>query len=147
MITPQIPSKNAAANRDPQTYAVIGAALSVHQELGSGFLELVYQEALGLEFAARGIPFVREHAVQILYRDQPLKTSYRCDFCCYGELLVELKAIKQLTEVDEAQVIHYLKATRLNKALLINFGSPSLEYKRLISGPAELFSPVQRKSA
>ena len=118
--------------RDTQTHAIIGAAMAVHGELGHGFLEAVYQEALGLEFAARGIEFQREVALPVHYRDAVLACSYRADFLCYGDVVVELKAIDKLTAGDYAQVINYLKAARRHKALLLNFGAPSLEYKRLV---------------
>jgi GxxExxY protein len=119
-------------NRDPQTYAVIGAAMEVHKHLGHGFLEAVYQEALAWELAARGIPFQREVNLPVRYKEQLLQCSYRADFVCFGEVIVELKAIGQLSGIDEAQTINELKATNLHRALLINFGAPSLDYKRLV---------------
>jgi GxxExxY protein len=119
-------------NRDPQTYAIIGAAMEVHRQLGHGFLEAVYQEALALELGASEIPFQREAALPIRYRGELLQCGYRADFICFGEVIVELKVISQLTGVDEAQTINELKATGLHRALLINFGASSLEYKRLV---------------
>ena len=116
--------------RDEQTYAIIGAAMSVHNELGHGFLEAVYQEALECEFIARGIPYVREQDLPIYFRNKQLKTIYRVDFVCYGEVIVELKALHQITGIEEALAINYLKASRLGRALLINFGAPKLEYRR-----------------
>jgi len=120
------------SDRDDLTYAIIGAAMTVHRTLGHGFLEPVYQEALEHEFVACGIPYEREFPLQIHYRGKTLQTSYRADFLCYGSVLVELKALQKLSGTEESQVINYLKASALTKALLINFGSPSIEYKRLI---------------
>ena len=118
--------------RDTQTHAIIGAAMAVHGELGHGFLEAVYQEALVVEFGARGIAFQREAALPVYYRGQPLSCTYRADFLCYEEVVVELKATSKLTAADTAQVINYLKAAHRNKALLLNFGASSLEYKRMV---------------
>jgi len=120
------------SDRDDLTYAIIGAAMTVHRALGHGFLEPVYQEALEHEFVACGIPYEREVPLPIHYRGKILQTSYRADFLCYGSVLVELKALQKLSGTEEAQAINYLKASAITKALLINFGSPSIEYKRLI---------------
>lgn len=118
--------------RDDQTYAILGAAMTVHRTLGHGFLEAVYQEALERELRFLEIPYVREQTFPILYRGTPLATFYKADFVCYGSVIVELKALAQLTSKDDSQVINYLKASRLSKSLLLNFGSSSLEYKRLV---------------
>ena len=120
--------------RDPQTYAIIGAAMEIHKKLGHGFLETVYQEAAVLEFPHQNIPFQREVALPITYRDAILPTSYRADFICFSDIIVEFKALSRLSAVEESQVLNYLKATGYRRGLLINFGTSSLEYKRLVWG-------------
>jgi GxxExxY protein len=107
--------------------------MAVHAELGYGFLESVYQEALAREVDYRKIENRREVSLPILYRGQVLTASYRADFVCFSYLVVELKALQRLSSTEEAQVINYLRASRLKKALLINFGARNLEYKRLVS--------------
>ena len=104
--------------------------MEVHKQLGVGFLEAVYQEALALEMMTRDIPFAREVVLPIFYKEQQLATSYRADFICYGNVLVELKAINKLGGIEFAQVLNYMKATRFPTGLLLNFGNKSLEYKR-----------------
>src|SRR5687768_8049090 len=99
------------SRRDLETYAIIGAAMMVHRQLGRGFLELVYQEALEVELGTRGIPYGREVEIQIHYRGPPLPARYRADFICFGNVLVELKAASRLTGTDHSQIINYLVAT------------------------------------
>jgi GxxExxY protein len=118
--------------RDPQSHAIIGAAMEVHRELGFGFLEAVYQCALALEFKNRQIPFRAEVSVPVLYKGRILACGYRADFVCYEDFLVETKAITELTGADDAQLINELKGTGLQRGLLLNFGAPSLQFKRLV---------------
>jgi GxxExxY protein len=116
--------------RDPQTHAIIGAAMEVHRVLGPGFLEPVYQDALELELADRNIPFVREPQLVVGYKGRRLRSVYRADFLCYGRVVVELKAARTTSPRDDAQVINYLTATQLRVGLLLNFGAPSLTFQR-----------------
>ena len=106
-----------AEERDIQTYANIGAAMEVHSELGRGFLEIIYQEALAKEFSHRHIPFQREAELVVYYKDEPLRSRYRVDFICYDEVIGELKAMAVLGNSEEAQVINYLKCTHKQRAL------------------------------
>lgn len=117
---------------DPRTYAIIGAAMEVHKQLGCGFLEPVYQEALVIEFSKRGIPFNREVRLSVFYKEMRLNTPYRVDFICFDEIAVELKALANLSGTEEAQLINYLKASDKEIGLLLNFGAPSLTYRRFI---------------
>ncbi|MGI6495293.1 MAG: GxxExxY protein [Kiritimatiellia bacterium] len=126
-------SAPSVVSRDPETFAIIGAAMEVHSVLGNGFLEAVYQDALEREFVMRGIPYQREQPIPVLYKGCQLSTPYRADFVCYDGIIVELKAIKKLTEIEDAQVLHYLKATDLDRALLFNFATPRLEHKRFVN--------------
>jgi len=125
----QIQSKDI---RDPRTYAVIGASMEVHNQLGCGFLEPVYQEALAIEFSQRGVPFEAEVDIPLVYKGRTLNTCYRADFVCYDAVVVEVKALRRLTGVKESQLLNYLKATGLQVGLLLNFGSGSLEHKRFV---------------
>ena len=115
-----------------ESYSIIGAAMEVHRTLGKGFLESVYQESLGLEFSKRQIPFSREQILELFYKEDKLSKYFVADFICFDKIILELKSVSGLTSEHEAQVLNYLKATQMNLALLINFGSSSLQYKRIV---------------
>lgn len=132
---------------DPQTYAIIGAAMEVHKTLGCGFLESVYHEALATEFLLREIPFRREAALPILYKSVQLPCVFRVDFLCCENILIELKALAHLSSVEDAQVINYLKASGYQRALLINFGSTSLQHKRFARSQIDRLRSNSEKSA
>ena len=117
---------------DQRTYKIIGAAIEVHKELGSGFLEAVYQEALERECIYQKIPHKSKPQVGIEYKGKSLKKKYEPDFICYDDVIVEIKAMNKLSSNEHAQIINYLKATKLKVGLLINFGSKSLEHKRFV---------------
>ena len=106
--------------------------MAVHRELGCGFLEAVYQEALEEEFMLQNIPYLREVEISITYKGKVLNKKYVADFICHDSIVVELKALNELNPVHKAQVINYLKITNNNLGLLVNFGSQSLETKRVI---------------
>ena len=119
-------------NRDDRTYQIIGAALEVHKHLGGGFLEVVYGDALEMEFQERGIPYQREKELQIYYKDRVLPHYYKADFICFDSIVVELKAVENLTVESQAQVLNYLAATGCKVGLLLNFGRRSLEKRRFV---------------
>ena len=117
---------------DPRTYSIIGAAMEVHRQLGCGFLEPVYQEAMAIELATREIPFIREIKLSVAYKGQALNTRYSPDFICFVSVVVELKALSRMGGTEEAQVINYLRATGHEVGLLLNFGTRSLEHRRFV---------------
>jgi GxxExxY protein len=118
--------------RDERTYKIIGCAMEVHKQLGNGFLEAVYQEALAIEFVEQGVPFTEQLLLDISYKGKLLNKKYQPDFICFGKVIVEIKAIAFLSGAEEAQLLNYLKAAKLETGLLINFGAKSLEYKRMV---------------
>jgi GxxExxY protein len=132
----QIQLPDADDKRDLQTYAIIGAAMEVHRILGSRFLETVYQCALAVELRRCGVPLIRELAMPVYYKSEVLEVGFRADFICFDEVLVELKAMDRLTDREQSQVINYLAVARLGRGLVLNFGSRSLEYKRIAGSPS-----------
>ena len=121
--------------RDPQSYAVIGAAMAVHRKLGHAFLEAVYHEAMGIEFDEKRISHQSEVGLPVTYKGRVLKCRYKADFVCFGDLVVEIKALgHEMTGTERAQVINYLKATGFKRALVINFGKASLKFERIVLG-------------
>ena len=116
-----------------EVFQIIGAAIEVHQVLGHGFLEAVYQEAIEIEMGRRQIPFESQKGLRIRYKEEVLKKEYVADVICYKKIIIELKALDGLSGKEEAQVLNYLKATGLRIGLLINLGSAGkLEWKRFI---------------
>lgn len=115
-----------------ETYAIRSAAIEVHKRLGHGFLDAVYQEALEIELQFRGIPFESQKRLEVVYRDQVLKKGYVADLVCYGKIILELKCIPAITDVERAQLLNYLTATGMRVGLIINFGSRGkLEIERM----------------
>ncbi len=113
------------------TREIIGAAMEVHRTLGSGFLESVYEEALAIEFGLRKVCYERQKSIDVFYKGL-LAKQFVCDFLVGEKVLVELKALKAITNIEEAQILNYLRATGVEVGLLINFGEQSLKYKRLV---------------
>ena len=113
------------------TGKIIGAAMEVHGALGQGFLESVYEEAFAHELSLRNIPFERQKGLSVYYKERRVK-EFICDFLIDEKVLVEIKAIKKMTDVDKAQIMNYLKATRTKIGILFNFGERSLKFERII---------------
>ena len=116
---------------EKETEKIIKACMSVFNELGNGFLEAVYQEALAIEFENMEIPFTKEAKIEIYYKDRKLEKEYFADFICYDNIIVELKCVSKLVNANKAQVINYLHGTNKSVGLLINFGESSLKWERL----------------
>lgn len=116
-----------------ESYAIMGACFDVYEEMGSGFLEAVYQECLSIELRARDIPHTEQQQLQLVYKQHRLHSHYQPDFLCYDKILVELKAVKVLADEHRAQIHNYLKASGMKLGLLVNFGHhPKLEYERIV---------------
>ena len=116
---------------EKESSEIISACMAVHEDLGNGFLEAIYQEALAIEFSDRGIPFEREAKICVFYKGRKLDKEYFADFICYGKIIVELKCVSRLVNANKAQVINYLHGTRHPVGLLVNFGEASLKWERL----------------
>jgi len=125
-----------------ETYGIIGACFEVYNEKGCGFLEPIYHECLEIELGLRGIPFESKAVLALDYKRRPLRKKYEADFICYGEVILEIKAVSQLTDDHRAQLINYLNATKKKVGLLVNFGGHrGLEFERFVNegrskGPA-----------
>lgn len=116
-----------------ESFAIIGACMKVHRTLGAGFLEAVYEEALEREFQNQQIPFKRQVKLSLYYDNLLMKKQYRADFICYDEIIVEIKAVSLIPTAFYAQLQNYLKCTNIELGMLINFGTSSLTYKRMIN--------------
>jgi len=116
-----------------ESFNIVGACMAVHRELGCGFLEAVYQEALEEEFKLRNIPYIREPLLTITYKGKLLNKKYQADFICYENIIVELKALSELNSVHQSQLINYLKASKMKLGVLVNFGQKSLISKRVLN--------------
>ena len=115
-----------------ECYQINGAIFEVYKELGSGFLEAVYQECLGREFAHQKIPFAAQPELTIWYKDEPIAQTYKPDFVCFDKIIIELKAATELSPIHRAQVLNYLKITKMKLGLLVNFCSyPKVQIERL----------------
>ena len=113
-----------------EAYEIIGAAMEVHNTLGQGFLESVYQEALEIEMRKRNIPFTSQAKIQIQYKEVPMEHFFVADFVCYDKIIVELKSVSAILPEHEAQIINYLRATSFKLGILLNFNEESLFFKR-----------------
>ena len=113
------------------TYKIIGGAINVHKILGTGFLESVYEAALKVEFNKSNLPFKSQVTFPVIYRNENIKT-FVCDMVVNDKVIIELKAIKQITDIERAQLLNYLKVTKLKVGLLFNFGAKSLQHERIV---------------
>jgi GxxExxY protein len=120
--------------RDPRTHELIGAGFEVHRVVGPGFGEAVCRDAYAVELQLRGIPFQTEVPFRVVYKDHKLPSFYRADLVCYDSVIVEIKSLSVRTgAVEQAQMLRYLRSSQKELALLLNFGLPSLEYRRFVS--------------
>ena len=116
-----------------ESYKIMGACFEVYREMGCGFLEPVYQECLEKEFTNDRIPYISQQNIKIKYKGELLDQTFRPDFVCYEKIILEIKAVSELIEAFEAQILNYLNASKYKLGILINFGHhPKLEYKRFV---------------
>ena len=116
-----------------ESYRIVGACFEVYNEMGCGFLESVYQECLTWELRDQNVPFVAQQRLALVYKHHRLEATYEPDFVCFDAIVVELKAVKELSDEHRAQVHNYLKATGFRLGLLVNFGQhPKLVYERIV---------------
>ncbi|MDN5328493.1 MAG: hypothetical protein PWP35_280 [Bacteroidales bacterium] len=113
-----------------ESYKIIGCCFEVYNELGPGFLEAVYQEALALELSKQSVPYIAQAEMNVFYKGIELRKKYYPDFLCYDNIILEIKAMESLSPADEAQIINYLKGTNSPLGLLVNFGGEKFQYKR-----------------
>jgi len=118
---------------EEETFKIIGACMAVHSEMGCGFLESAYQEALEMEFLELQIPFEGQKNIPVFYKGKKLKKYYKADFVCFNNIIVEIKSTLFMHQMGKAQVINYLKSTNYKIGLLINFGENSIQWKRFIN--------------
>ena len=116
-----------------ESYRIIGACMKVHRELGAGFLESIYEEALKKEFFNSGIPFNNQVKLNVYYNGEKLNKFYKADFICYDKIILEIKSVSQVPNIFYSQIKNYLTATKKELGMLVNFGQSSLTYKRIIN--------------
>jgi len=116
-----------------ESYEIIGACMQVHRSLGAFFLEAVYEEALEKEFNKEKIPFQKQVKLELYYNEQKMNKTYRADFICFDKIILEIKAVSILPKVFQAQLRNYLRCTEMKLGILINFGQPSLNYKKVVN--------------
>ena len=116
-----------------ECYAIIGAALEVHKQLGCGFIEKVYQDALEIEFGLRGIPYNREKHLPVFYKGQQIRHDFFVDFICYNKIIIECKAVSEILDIHKIQTLNYLKINKFKLGIIINFSNKSLEYIRIVN--------------
>jgi GxxExxY protein len=116
-----------------ESYLIQGSIFEVYKQLGSGFLESVYQECLEIEFRKRSVPFISQKEISILYKGQEINQYFKADFVCYEKIIIELKAVTELNDIHRAQLMNYLKATGFRLGLLVNFCAfPRVKIERIV---------------